>query len=75
LDASSILAVLNNEPGVEKVTSILPEASVSAVNVADVLAKLISKGMPGPAALEAFRALRVRVVPFDVTMRRRPCPL
>jgi ribonuclease VapC len=66
LDASAILAVLNNEPGVEKVTSLLPEASVSAVNVAEVLAKLISKGMPAPVALEAFRALRVRVVPFEV---------
>jgi len=45
LDASAILAFLNEEPGAEKLTDeLLAEASVSTVNVTEAATKLIQGG-------------------------------
>jgi PIN domain nuclease of toxin-antitoxin system len=43
----------------------VPEAVASAVNVAEVLAKLVSRGMRRQEALAAFNALHLQVVGFD----------
>lgn len=40
LDASALLAMLNDEPGGEQVASVLPNASIGAVNLSEVVAKL-----------------------------------
>lgn len=46
LDASAILAVLDKEPGYEKLTlEILSRAVASAVNVAEVQTVLVNRGM------------------------------
>lgn len=50
LDASAVLALLNAEPGEDKVRLLLPRATISAVNVAEVLAKLVTQGMPAEEA-------------------------
>ena len=42
LDSSALLALLNREPGAEKLT---PELLGSAVNLAEVHSKLVSRGM------------------------------
>jgi ribonuclease VapC len=45
LDASAILAMLNDEPGAEKITpELLSRASTSAVNLAEVQTILVRKG-------------------------------
>jgi len=45
LDSSAVLAVLNNEPGAEKLTlKLLSNAASSTVNLAEVQAKLVSRG-------------------------------
>lgn len=45
LDASAILAMLNQEPGAEKITlELLSQATASAVNLAEVQAKLVREG-------------------------------
>jgi len=45
LDASAILAVLNQEPGSEKLTpEMLSRAAVCTVNLAEVHSKLVSRG-------------------------------
>jgi PIN domain nuclease of toxin-antitoxin system len=51
LDASAILAVLQNEPGNEMLTDeVLAQSSVSTVNLAEVQTKLVRKGIsPGEA--------------------------
>lgn len=64
LDASAVLALLNAEPGEDKVRLLLPRATISAVNVAEVLAKLVTQGMPAEEALEAMEELDLPVVPF-----------
>ena len=45
LDASAILALINREPGSDKLTAkVLADAVCSTVNLAEVQAKLVSKG-------------------------------
>ncbi len=45
LDASALMAVLNNEPGAEKLTpQIMNKAATSTVNLAEVHGKLIGRG-------------------------------
>jgi ribonuclease VapC len=45
LDASAILAMLNQEPGAQKITlELLSQATVSTVNLAEVQARLVREG-------------------------------
>jgi ribonuclease VapC len=54
LDASALLAILNQEPGAEKLTpEILSTAAISAVNLAEVHGKLVSRGLNPNDAWEA----------------------
>lgn len=46
LDASALLAILNREPGAEKLTPQLLSAAISStVNLAEVQSKLVSRGI------------------------------
>jgi ribonuclease VapC len=63
-DATAILAILQDEPGSEKLLKLLTGALVSAVNAAEVLAKLVSRGMALRDASAALDALDLEVVPF-----------
>jgi ribonuclease VapC len=54
LDASALLAVLNREPGAEKLTPQLLSAAISStVNLAEVQSKLMSRGIKPDEAWEA----------------------
>jgi ribonuclease VapC len=54
LDASALLAVLNDEPGAEKLTpQLLADATSSTVNLAEVQGKLVSRGMEPEDAWQA----------------------
>ena len=54
LDASALLALLNGEPGAEKLTpQLLSTATSSAVNLAEVQSKLVSRGIKPAEAWEA----------------------
>lgn len=46
LDASAILAFLQREKGADIVEGLLPDAAVSANNLAEVVAKLVDHGVP-----------------------------
>ena len=63
-DASAILAILQEEPGSDKLLKFRAVALVSAVNAAEVLAKLVSRGMALREASAAFEALNLDVIPF-----------
>lgn len=60
LDASALLALLNSEPGADKLTpELLNNAASSTVNLAEVQAKLVSRGMdPGDAWEAALAPVR-----------------
>jgi ribonuclease VapC len=54
LDASALLAVLNSEPGADKLTPrLLSAATSSTVNLAEVQGKLVSRGLSPDDAWEA----------------------
>jgi PIN domain nuclease of toxin-antitoxin system len=54
LDASALLAVLNREPGAERLTPrLLSAATSSTVNLAEVQSKLVSRGIGADEAWEA----------------------
>ncbi len=68
LDASAILALLNEEPGSDAVATLLPRAVVTSVNLAEVVGKLADAGMPETAIREAIGALGLSVVPLDAEL-------
>lgn len=64
LDASAILAVIFDEAGAERVASHLPGALVSAVNLAEVMTKLVDLGMPPETVDAVLTGLQLTVLPF-----------
>lgn len=65
LDVSALLALLNSEPGSEKVAEALESgASMSSVNQAEVAAKLDDYGMPPDEVEEVLASLDLTIVPF-----------
>src|SRR5579863_2918315 len=72
LDASALLALLQGEPGSERVVSCIKEGAViSAVNFAEVATKLCESGMPEPVMHEILDVLGLMIVDFDTTLAYR----
>ena len=65
LDASALLAILNQEPGAEKLTpELLSAAIMSTVNLAEVHSKLVALGISPDDAWDAALSPIQEVVPF-----------
>ena len=64
LDASALLAFLGKETGWQRVQELLlsGEAVVSAVNLSEVAAKLVDRGMASSAAEANCRSLGVEII-------------
>ena len=69
-DASALLVMLFDEPGAQKAAAELEtrDGVASAVNYAEVISKLMERGLPEEAALQAWRGLSVEVHPLDAAM-------
>lgn len=65
LDASAFLALLNAEPGWERVAEVLPRSVISSVNLAEVVGKLVDHGVPEAEIGSLLAGLSVEVAPFD----------
>jgi ribonuclease VapC len=65
LDASALLALLNNEPGAQRVRDILPKSIISAVNLCEVVGKLTAAGLSVEDARTSVGLLDLEVAPFD----------
>ena len=65
LDASAILAFLQDEPGADVVEEALTGSMVSAVNLAEVASKLSDFGMPDDEIAATVVDLRMDVAYFD----------
>ena len=65
LDASALLCLLFDEPGADRVERALPEAVISAANLAQVIAKLVDRGLDGNEVLADLRELDLEVVALD----------
>jgi PIN domain nuclease of toxin-antitoxin system len=65
LDASALLATIQEEPGAAEIDTRLEDACISAVNLSEVIAKLIDRGTPADLASEVLAELDLDVRPFD----------
>ena len=65
LDASALLALLNNEPGAKRIEEILPESVIGAVNACEVIAKLVSAGMSPSDAQSSVKLINIEILPFE----------
>jgi ribonuclease VapC len=71
LDASAILAIIGGEPGAEKFTTeLLAKAVGSTANLAEVQAKLVSRGWPSHEAWEDATSPVRDIVPFSAEHAR-----
>jgi PIN domain nuclease of toxin-antitoxin system len=66
LDASSVLAFLHDEPGAERVWSVLSQAVVSAVNWSEVVQKSLRRQVDITGMREEFVQAGVVFSPFTV---------
>ena len=65
LDASALLAVLNGEPGADKLTvELLSTAASSTVNLAEVQSKLVDRGLNPDRAWAATMTPVAEAIPF-----------
>ena len=64
LDASAVLAWLQEEPGSEVVDEVLDESAIASINAAEVLHKLIGQGATAEQAGEILARLAVPIVDF-----------
>jgi ribonuclease VapC len=65
LDSSALLALLWQEPGAAKVAPLLGDASISTVNMAEVVTKMVDRGFDDATASDIFLSLGLSMVPFD----------
>lgn len=67
LDASAVLAYLQDESGSEKVEVVLSEgkAIMSAVNYAEVVGKLLESGLPESSVKVVMDNLELQIEPLD----------
>jgi PIN domain nuclease of toxin-antitoxin system len=71
LDASALLALLNSEPGSATVAAAFPGVSISAVNLSEVVAKLVERSMPAEAVRTILEDLDLDIHPFDAEAAHR----
>lgn len=65
LDSSAIIALLLAEPGADIVNEHLPNAVMSAVNIAEVIGFFARRGVAGSETVRMLAPLRVGVFPAD----------
>lgn len=65
LDASAILALLKGERGASKVVAVIADASVCAINQAEVVSHFVHLGAPLEEVRAMLGALPYTVVPAD----------
>ena len=65
LDASSVLAFLYKETGVDKIEPLLEISLVSTVNLAEVFTRLIADGMDSKKTWQNLSDLKMTVINFS----------
>jgi ribonuclease VapC len=70
LDASALLALINSEPGWEVVASTLAKSKISAVNLAEVVTKMIDIGIPEADAWAEAADLVPAIIDFGPELAR-----
>lgn len=71
LDSSAVLAMINGEPGAEGVIELLDEAILSAVNHAEVMTKLVERGIDRVLARSTVLKTGIQVIEFGIDLADR----
>lgn len=61
LDSSALLAVLLNEPGCDAVRAVIDRTLIHALNVAEVIGKLVREGVPSADAVASVEELSLAI--------------
>lgn len=72
LDASALLAYLQQEPGADRVETLLLDhpCVISSVNLAEVLTRLVDWNIPLESAEARIVGLEAAIAPFDQSLAR-----
>lgn len=65
LDSSTLLAFINQENGFELVERYLPDAMMSSVNIAEVVAVLALVNIPEDIIISIINDLSIEIIDFD----------
>lgn len=65
LDASALMALIFDETGADRIEALLADASISSVNLSEVVAKMLDKGFDDTTIDSTLTDLDLRVRPFD----------
>jgi len=66
LDASAVLALIQDEPGADAVAAAMTGATIGTPNLAEVIGKLIDAGIDAAPVRRLLRAAGVRIEPLTV---------
>jgi ribonuclease VapC len=70
-DATALLAHIRGEPGSDQVVQLATQALISAVNLAEVISKLMERGATAQEADSIVYRYSFDIVPFDEGLARR----
>jgi ribonuclease VapC len=65
LDASALLALLLDEPGAGRVAARLDDASISAVNLSEVVGQYARREIPVSELRTMLDLFSIQIIPFD----------
>lgn len=76
-DSSAILALYYNEPGKNRVRTLLDrsEPLISTVNLCEVFTKLVEEGLSPDAIQESFDGLEIETIDYDPVQALRSADL
>jgi ribonuclease VapC len=66
IDSSVLLAVILAEPGWQAWVPLIERGVISAVNIAEVVARLVDRGVPEAPLNQLLRVAELTVVPHDL---------
>ncbi|WP_427161700.1 PIN domain-containing protein [Aliinostoc sp. HNIBRCY26] len=69
VDASAVLALLNQETGSEEILQLIDNAAISSVNLSEVIAKLAEAGIPEEDMRKILLNLNLEVILFNQDLR------
>ena len=75
LDASAVLAWLQEERGSEVVDEVMDDSAIASINAAEVVHKLVGQGITPERALEIVERLAIPVIEFSGEHLRRAAQL
>ncbi len=65
VDASAVLALLNQEDGSEEISQLIGNAVISSVNLSEVVAKLADAGITEEDIQQILSNLNLKIIPFN----------